>query len=55
MENYTFSCRTYINNLFPEVDAWKWIGIEKAKKMLHESQQKNLSQIEKLIADTIAA
>jgi 8-oxo-dGTP pyrophosphatase MutT (NUDIX family) len=32
-----------------EVDSWKWISLVQARTWLHESQQKNLPRIEKLV------
>lgn len=47
---HTFTCSTYIEGNFPEVDSWKWITLEQAGKWLHEAQQKNLKELEELIA-----
>ena len=48
--NTRFVCTTLINNVFPEVDSWRWISPDAASKYLHESQQKNVARIISLLA-----
>ncbi|HEY0029889.1 MAG TPA: NUDIX hydrolase [Bacteroidia bacterium] len=50
MEGFKFKCHSLINNSFPEIDAWKWLSLESLTNVLHESQQKNISLIQNLIA-----
>ena len=35
--------------VFPEIDAFKWVTIEEAKELLHESQTLNLEMCQKLL------
>jgi 8-oxo-dGTP pyrophosphatase MutT (NUDIX family) len=46
---HTFTCHTFIEDNFPEIDSWKWITLEQADKWLHEAQQRNLDEIRELI------
>jgi len=49
LSEHTFVCHSLTEKQFPEVDKWKWVSLEEAKKMLHETQEKNISAIEELI------
>lgn len=49
LDNFSFNCQMIVNDDFPEVDGWKWISLPKMKVYLHESQQKNSEEINKLI------
>ena len=49
LSNQQFVCHSYTEKSFPEVDKWKWIALEDADKMIHESQQKNLQLINEFI------
>lgn len=49
LENFSFNCQILVNNDVPEVDGWKWISLNKIKDYLHESQQQNFEEINKLI------
>jgi len=49
-----FSDHKFISNLvegkdFPEIDKWKWVTLEEAVKMIHQSQIENLPLIPTLI------
>ena len=49
LSNQKFTCHSYTENSFPEVDKWKWISLEEAEKLIHEAQQKNLKKIAEFI------
>lgn len=46
-----FTCSSYVDQSFPEVNRWKWITLDTMCNLLHESQQKNIQLIEKLICN----
>lgn len=49
LSNHHFICKSLVDDKIPEVDQWKWISFDD-KDTLHESQQKNLILIKKLIS-----
>lgn len=48
-DEYSFHCHSMTDKGLPEIDSWKWIGLDTAGKYLHESQLKNTDQIAELI------
>jgi 8-oxo-dGTP pyrophosphatase MutT (NUDIX family) len=49
LSNYKLHCPVRGNDRFAEVDTWKWVDIDIMEKMVHESQQKNIPAIRKLL------
>lgn len=50
LADYKLSCPVLVNDSFPEIDKWLWVDIDTLNKMAHESQQKNIPAIRKIIA-----
>lgn len=50
LEDFEFSCKTYIRNEYPEVDKWKWIDPGKDGHLLHETQQRNIPRVLDLVS-----
>lgn len=42
-------CISLVNGAFPEVDKYKWVEIPEFRELAHESQVKNLNEIERII------
>jgi predicted NUDIX family NTP pyrophosphohydrolase len=47
--HHVFTCKSLGLNAVPEVDSWKWITFEQAETWLHESQQRNIESVRKLV------
>lgn len=51
LSTHTFVCHSFTEKQFPEVDRWKWVSLDEAEKLLHESQQKNIVIIKELLSN----
>lgn len=51
LKNFPFTCYSYVDKSFPEVNKWKWISLDMTQNYIHESQQKNIILIKKLIKE----
>ncbi len=49
-----FVCESLTEKAVPEVDSWKWITLDQLEKWVHESQQKNIPFIRKLVTNRFA-
>jgi 8-oxo-dGTP pyrophosphatase MutT (NUDIX family) len=49
LDKHSFVCHSLTEKGYPEVDKWKWVALEEAENMLHESQQKNIFRIKELL------
>lgn len=50
---HQFECKSFVNHQFPEIDQCKWMELQNAKKLVHESQQPQLNFIKKEIMKRI--
>ena len=49
LDNYLFECQTFAKDNLPEIDKWKWIGLDEITKYLHDSQHENVELIASLL------
>jgi 8-oxo-dGTP pyrophosphatase MutT (NUDIX family) len=50
LKEQIFSCTSFVNSTLPEVDAWKWITLDKMPLYLHESQCRLQEEIYTLLS-----
>jgi 8-oxo-dGTP pyrophosphatase MutT (NUDIX family) len=51
--SWTLQCNSHTPQGYPEIDRWKWVTLGEAVTTLHESQAKNLEEIERRINRTL--